>query len=377
MKYVFYDSESVDIKHKYSFTFGYIVTDENFNIIKPCEDFVFDPVVPQSEWDWWAYKKLLQESYPINLIKRAKPFSHYYNKIKDLFKGEDVLCIGYEINEDVKYLLANCERDNLEPINFNYIDLRVLLRKLTGKRPDSLALEYVKYTHKPYTDAHRSSADAEMTMVVMKEALKKYKINLSNYINENTSLLGTMNGFIYGFNGKTNDLKNPRESSYERVGKSRFKKPKEGREDFIDKWTKNELLFTRFLDFVEPTSPGQGLLKDKKISLSLNYESTHFQNMLKLIQIITNEGGTYIKKGSFADIFVKEDLVYLDDEGNPRSCSRYKYVMESIEKEGKNIQIIEFDEFLSLLGLTKEELNSMPTIDVDYLMDDKYKKVVE
>ena len=74
---------------------------------------------------------------------------------------------------------------------------------------------------------------------------------------------------------------------------------------------------------------------------------------------------------------IKTQEQELDDEGNPRSCSRYKYVLESIEKEGKNIQIIEFDEFLSLLGLTKEELNSMPTIDVDYLMDDKYKKVVK
>ena len=128
------------------------------------------------------------------------------------------------------------------------------------------------------------------------------------------------------------------------------------------------------MDFVEQTEPVQGLLKNKKISISLNYESTHFQNIIKLIQIITNEGGTYIKKGSLADIFVKEDSTYLDDDGNPKGCSRYKYVIESIEKEGKNIQILEFDEFLFLLGITREELNSMPIIDLDYLMDDKYKK---
>lgn len=50
-KYVFYDSESIDIKHKYSFTFGYVVTDENFNVIMPKEDIVFNPDIPKQDWD--------------------------------------------------------------------------------------------------------------------------------------------------------------------------------------------------------------------------------------------------------------------------------------------------------------------------------------
>ena len=41
MKYVFYDAESIDKEHKCSFTFGYLVTDENFNILVPKEDIVF------------------------------------------------------------------------------------------------------------------------------------------------------------------------------------------------------------------------------------------------------------------------------------------------------------------------------------------------
>ena len=71
-KYVFYDSESIDIKHKYSFTFGYVVTDENFNVIMPREDIVFNPDIPKQDWDWWAYRKLLRESYPQKQIISAK-----------------------------------------------------------------------------------------------------------------------------------------------------------------------------------------------------------------------------------------------------------------------------------------------------------------
>ena len=67
MKYVFYDSESVDIKHKYSFTFGYLVTDDKFNVISKSEDIVFNPDIDKAEWDWRAYRKLLK-SQLINLV---------------------------------------------------------------------------------------------------------------------------------------------------------------------------------------------------------------------------------------------------------------------------------------------------------------------
>ena len=49
MKYVFYDAESVDKEHKCSFTFGYLVTDEKFNVIIPKEDIVFNPEIKTLE----------------------------------------------------------------------------------------------------------------------------------------------------------------------------------------------------------------------------------------------------------------------------------------------------------------------------------------
>ena len=375
MKYLFYDSESVDIKHRYSFTFGYVVTDDKFNIITPCKDIIFNPDIPQKEWDWWAYRKLLKDSYPVSQILSAKPFSHYYKAIKKLFSDEEILCIGFEINEDVKYLLSNCDRYGLDPISFKYIDLRVLINRLAERVPGSLAREYVQYMQKPSRGAHISSVDAEMTMSVLRVLLKEHKIDLLDYVNKNQSLLGSVDGFKYGFEDNIFDIKNPREPSHQNIGGTRYKKAKEGREDFIDKWSINKLLFSRFLDYVEPNCTGSQLLKDKNISISLNYESLHFQNMLKLVQLITNEGGTYVKNVSLADVFVKEDTVYLGKDGNPKSCSRYKYVMETIEREGKDIKIIEFDEFLAILGITVEKLNAMPNIDVEYLKDDKYKKV--
>lgn len=373
MKYVFFDSESIDKQHKYSFTFGYIVTDEKFNVLNPSEDIVFNPDIPKENWDFWAYKKLLKNLYPQNILQSAKKFTYYYDKIKRLFKDEEVICIGFEINEDVKYLLNNCDRYNLEPINFKYVDVRQIIKFLTNEKPKSLSVEYVKYTCKPCFDAHRSNIDAEMTMCVLREVLKKYDVRLEDIIHQNKSLVGKINGFVYGFENLTFDIKNPKESSHVYVGGTKASKTKEGRENCIDRGSVNDLLFTRFLNFVQPTCERTQILKNKKVSISLNYESTNYQNMLKLVQMITDVGGRYIKKASLADIFVKEKSSSVD-ENDPKYCSRYKYVMDAIEKEGKEIEILEFDDFLTMFGLTCEQLDTLPNIDVEYLKNPKYKK---
>lgn len=372
MKYVFYDAESIDKEHKCSFTFGYLVTDENFNILVPKEDIVFNVDIPKENWDWRAIKNVLKGSYNEKDFMSKKTFPQVYSKIKRLLEGDDILCVGFEVNEDVKYLLGNCNKYELEPINFKYIDLRDVIRFLTGEKSSSLILEYIKYLHKPYFGIHKSCNDAEMTMLILKEILMLYKKTLSKILDEKTGFIGVSDGFIYGFDGNKYDIKNPRESKYEKVGERKFKKNKPCQEDWILRGSLNNILFLRFLDYAEKTENLEQKLKDKKISISLNYEMYNFQNMLKIIQRIKNLGGEYVKKGSLADIFVKQDAPVKDENGEMILCSKYNYVLEAIEKEGKKIEILEFDEFLKLIDLTKEQLENMPNVDVEYLKDEKY-----
>lgn len=371
MKYVFYDSESIDIKHRYSFTFGYVVTDEKFNILKPKEDIIFSPDMEKKDWDWWAYNKLLKDSYSQKQMLTAKKFPNIYNKIKKLFQGE-VLCIGFEINEDIKYLLENCNRYGLEPINFKYVDLREILRYLTGKNPNSLSYEYMRYLHIPDYCAHRSDVDAEMTMLVLKEALKKNRKTLGDVLKDKETLIGECNGFCYGFKENIFDIKNPRELSCEIVGGIKARKLKEGQEDLILRGSVNSVMFNRLVYNVQPLNEMEKFLKGKKVNISLNYEMCHYQNMLKLVQLITDAGGLYVKKGSTADIFVKNYEENFDEEGNPKPCTRYNNVMNAIEQEGKKIAIFEFDDFLAMFNLDREKLDAMPPLDIEYLKDKKY-----
>jgi len=374
MKYIFYDSESIDIKHNYSFTFGYIVTDENFTVIKPREDIVFNPDMPKQDWDWRAYRKLLKDSYSQKQMLTAKKFPEFYNKIKKLFQG-DVLCIGFEVNEDIKYLLSNCERYSLEPINFKFIDIRDILKYLTGKKTSSLSIEYMRYLHVPDYCAHRSDVDAEMTMLVLREALKKNKKSLDDVLSDNKTFIGESKGFCYGFEGNIFDIKNPREPSHENIGGVRARKLKEGKEDWILWGSVNNVMFARFIENVQPAQDKEQILKNKKICISQDYEMYHYQNMLKLIQMIADAGGTYVKKASLADIFVKNFEESFDEEGNSKPCTRYNNVMRAIEQDGKEIEVLEFDDFLAMFNLDREKLDGIPQLDIEYLKDKKYSKI--
>ena len=204
----------------------------------------------------------------------------------------------------------------------------------------------------------------------MKEILRRYKKSLLDILKEYRELVGVSENFVYGFEDNKFDIKNP--TVFEKVGKTKIKMMNEGQEDFIVRGSINHFLFNRFIDFAEQSENLEQKLKGKKISISLNYELYNYQNMLKIIQRIKNLGGEYVKKGSLADIFVKQDKPLINIDGEIKECVKYKYVLEAIEKENKKIDILEFEEFLKLIDLTNEQLNNMQNIDVEYLKDEKY-----
>ena len=106
--------------------------------------------------------------------------------------------------------------------------------------------------------------------------------------------------------------------------------------------------------------------------MSLNYEMYHFKEMIHLVQMVADAGGTYVLKASQADLFATVDGV-MDADGNLRDCTRLKYVLES-NANGGTTEIITLDELLSLLGTTRDELETSEPINVEYLMDEQYSK---
>lgn len=57
------------------------------------------------------------------------------------------------------------------------------------------------------------------------------------------------------------------------------------------------------------------------------------------------------------------------EDGIPKLCSEKKYVNQ-VNAEGASIEIITFDNFMRLLGITEIELDEMPMVSFDCLYRD-------
>ena len=364
MKYLFFDLESIHNKYEMPFSFGYVLTDADFNILKQ-DNLVFNPELLREEWSWRVIRTVVTIN-PYELSKCNKNFLSYYSKIKTLMSDENVLCVGFAINNDIKYLLSPCLRYDQDCINFNYIDLQQIILKIT-KKSTGLHKAYMQFCGDLPNGAHNSKDDALMTMKILKAFLKEHKISLPELLKNNPDLIGKVENFCFGYGEDLINIRAQKEQP-----KLQERKIKKGQEDWLLKGSKNNVIFLRFLENVQQNQQHNNILKDKKISISLNFELYNFKNMIKLVQSIADSGGKYVKKATEADIFVKGYDTY-DDEGNLRCCTKLQYVKEA-NKNGANIEILEFDKFLNILNLDLENLNAMPEIVVTYLEDQKYAK---
>ena len=59
MNYLFFDVESIDLKHETICSFGYILTDENFNMIEN-DDLLINPNLKKNQFDKWSIDKILK-----------------------------------------------------------------------------------------------------------------------------------------------------------------------------------------------------------------------------------------------------------------------------------------------------------------------------
>lgn len=357
MKYLIFDIECAGQNKPYSF--GYCLCDEELNVIQT-EDIVMNPNV--KTWDWYVVKHML--AYPKKYVESQPTFPTFYNRIKELLTNKDHIVCGFSVKDDIGYICGDCKRYGLEPIEFNFVDIQRLHTKLRREIGKGLSPAYLEWIGKEPINMHRSDIDAKYTLEIADAICKKEGKSLIDVINDYKECTGTIEGWKYSFVNE----KNKTEYGEPRGKDGKFRKVKEGEENHMPKGSKNALLFLRMIESAERNKEREQILKGKSISLSLNYEINNFKEMMFLVQRIHALGGTYVKKATTADIFVKEKEC--ENIENQR-CSKYEYVKEEIEN-GKKIEVMEFNEFLSLIGLTQEDVENVPETDYEYLMDEKY-----
>lgn len=86
LKLLFFDMEFANGKIPGSvFSFGYVITDEEFNILAGPTDICMNP---DCEWNEYVAKNIL--AYPMESIETSPLFPDRYEVIKDLFASVDV-----------------------------------------------------------------------------------------------------------------------------------------------------------------------------------------------------------------------------------------------------------------------------------------------
>lgn len=283
--------------------------------------------------------------YPYSTYYKSQKFPFFYDIIKELIEYPDQLIVGHAISNDAGFIRNACKRYKLAPINFRFADTQRMYSEFTNFR-NSISLETVGErlnVEKPQY-LHKSDDDSELTMNLVKGMCNELECSLEELI----ELCDSCSGKSENFEIKYDDAEIRQKKRYESA-KSGINNNIRGR---------NYRMFLQFLDGVKPQGDIiESPLNGKTLCVSLNYEIGHFKEMLSLVQLLTNHNATYKMRASDNDIFVTCSCK--DEEGNERYCSRLKHVNEAIE-EGKSIQIMSFEELLTILGVPEEDLSSMP-----------------
>ena len=362
MKYLFFDIECADGGKATICSFGYVIADENFKILRR-EDIVINP---QGRFylTGRAGRPDVHLAYPEATFKRAPAFDKFYNKIKALVENEEYYVVGHSIGDDVTYLNKACARYKLEPFSFEYFDTQRMYRELTGdKKSISLEKALAAVEIDERFRYHQSVEDARATMFLLKALLAKANASFEDYRTSTDRCTGKT------ANGKSEWDYTPPMTEGRRL-RERGLRGEKG-DNVMLRGRRNHTLFLRYLDFGEAIGEKNNKLSGKKISISMNYETEHFKEMVIIAGMIKAAGGEYVLKASTVDIFATFEAI--DEEGNPRRCSRGEYV-KAENDNGRDIQIITLDELLRLLGTSLEELENAEPIDVEYLADNRYKR---
>lgn len=359
MNYLFFDVEcanSFDGVGKIC-EFGYVLTDENLNVLKHG----IHLINPNAEFQDYVIWHII--SYKVEDYYNAPKYPEVYHEhIKDLLELPNTICLGHGIKNDIKYLNDEANRYGLAKIDFQYIDTSYIYKAFYGEEKikglKAIVKEKELGNHK---SLHNSEYDSLMTLEYVKLLCMESALSFSDLSNKYHSVRIAQ---IDRYNQSS-----PRKAS--QLKKKDFRSDKST--NHMIRGKKNHSMFRLFIERGEPIGEKSDKLVGKKVTVSMNYEAEHFKEMVILAGLIKAAGGEYEIKASNCDLFATFEKI--DKEGIPFHCNRYDYVNEAI-KNGKNIEITSLDELLTLLDTDRETLETTQPLDIDYVLDEKFRKFI-
>lgn len=178
MKFLFFDIEcaNCDLGKGKICSFGYVLTDEAFHIIKE-EDILINPDAP-FHLTGRRDKRDIKLGYTMEEFYSAPKFPVFYDKIFGLITDPDTMAIGYAVINDVNFLISECERYSLSIPDFEYFDVQLMYsdyKNISGiVGLERAGAEFGTVTQ----EVHVSRDDAKDTMTIAKGICEKLKISL-------------------------------------------------------------------------------------------------------------------------------------------------------------------------------------------------------
>lgn len=180
MNYLFFDIECCNGKDICSF--GYVLTDEEFNIIKK-EDIVINPNKNFNLTDKKGNARITL-AYSEDCFFKAQDFTYHYEYLKSILEDEKVIIVGHGVNNDINFLQIACLRYKLPFISFKVYNTQNLSKKIDIINNIKALNKIIKILEINVDGLfeHKSCDDAEMTMLVVKEICKRKECNVKDLI---------------------------------------------------------------------------------------------------------------------------------------------------------------------------------------------------
>ena len=127
----------------------------------------------KSEREWLVGMKKNILVYDRAFLKTMPKFDERYQAIKKLMTAKGTICIGYGIDNDVRFLADDCKRYSLPLIKAKIYDVQKLIALTENKPARKLDIEFTERFGLSEERAHRSDVDAIRTMMIAKQICER------------------------------------------------------------------------------------------------------------------------------------------------------------------------------------------------------------
>ena len=194
MKYVFFDIECACVYKNVAkmCAFGYVVTDENFNLLER-EDVLMNP---RGKFHLTGRKggEGLVLPYEYEDFKKYPVFPAVYQRIKELLEDKDVIVCGHATINDVNYLNLETRRYNLPSFRFSFYDTQFFYMNVEKEYTRQYGLQSMAEELGVEFTPHRAVDDAYATMRVCEVLCKRAGCDLKGFVEKYGIRAGQISG---------------------------------------------------------------------------------------------------------------------------------------------------------------------------------------